>query len=706
MKASYIAPVAPKSESRHVGEFASHIGRTGVSTFDASSRRRVTAGVLALLLVLGSGAYLLDRWLQGQLQQAVARELLATHRGQVEALRLWASDRRRMALAAADTRRVRRAAARIMEATTDDQAMLAMVEEGPSISEVAWNYEFTGWALVRPDGTGFGFTDRPVVSDLKVQQINALSAALSGEASLSEPLVVERREGTEAAFADDKPAMFAGAPLRAAPSNQPLGLVFRIDPEQHFARILESSRVGSSEETYAVNRAGVMVSSSRFDDQRAKLGVDTKGAVTDPGGDLTRGYRPSLPREQWPLTRAVSAVTRGHAGNSLEPYRDHRGVPVVGIWSWIPSLQIGAITEMAASDAFVVQRAVRTCFWILGALLIGGAVSLFITSTRAKRLAAKVGAAEQLGQYRLVRKIGEGGMGTVYLAEHALLRRPTALKVCTPDKNAPELLQRFEREVQVTAQLSHPNTVRVYDYGRQTNGVFYYVMELIEGIDLDALVLQHGPLPLARAIHIMHQLAGSLAEAHGCGVVHRDVKPANIMLTRRGGVPDFVKVLDFGLARTHDSTEKLTQAGHLLGTPLYMAPEVLNGTDNASPRSDIYAAGCVMFFLLTGKDAFSATTVTAIMSRHASGNPMRLSQEMVGTCPHEVSELVHRCISFEPSARYADGVALSEALESLALAYPWTIRNARAAWDQQRVRAEQAATLAADLGSARIARTE
>jgi len=684
-----------KRETRAAAaELGSYIGRiAGHTTFDSRTRRRLALGVSALLLVLGCGAVLIDGWLSRELRQAVARELLAAHRGQVEALRLWAGDRQRMALASADTRRVRRAAGRIIDAPSDEAALAVVAEEGPSISEVAGNYQFTGWAVVRPDGTGYGFTDRPVVSDLKPHQVHALSAALGGEATLTEPLRVEPRAGVPSAFADGKPAMFVGAPLSAAPSNQPLALLLRIDPNRQFTRILSSSRAGQSEETYAIDRAGAMVSPSRHEPQLRTLDPKQTEAqprlVTDPGGDLTRGFRPRHTREQRPLTLAASSVTRGIQGGSLTPYRDQRGVLVVGVWSWLPVLQIGVITEIAASDAFLLQGAVRTCFWILGALLIVGAVLLLVTSLRAARLAAKVGVAEQLGQYRLVRKIGEGGMGTVYLAEHALIRRPTALKICMPDRNSPELLQRFEREVQVTAQLSHPNTVRVYDYGRRSDGVFYYVMEMLEGIDLDALVMQNGPLPIARAVHITRQLASSLTEAHSCGVVHRDIKPANVMLTQRGGIPDFVKVLDFGLARMHDDG-RLTEAGSLLGTPLYMAPELMNGGESASARSDVYAAGCVLFYLLTGKDAFSATSLPGILSRHALGKPSRLEREIVGACPEELCDLVHRCISFEPEARFANGSELHDALEELTRCHPWTRRDASQAWQRQSTQTDPA----------------
>lgn len=682
------------NDSHATSEFGTHVGRAGVSTFDAVTRRRLAIGIACVLAVLVTGAVGVDRWLTAELRSAVGRELLAAHGGQVEALRMWAADRLRMASAAADSRRVRKASARILAGETVEDSLQVAAEEADTITEVADNFGFVGWAIVRADGTGFGFTDRPVVSDLALSQIRAIQSALGGEPALSEPLVVTPREAAEPAFADGKGAMFAAVPLKAAEGAAPIALVFRIAPEAQFGRILGSSRAGRSEETYAINAGGVMVSPSRYESQLQALGLSTakSGAlslvVSDPGADLTRGGRSALPRDQWPLTRAASAATRGSAGSSLVPYRDYRGVPVVGMWTWLPSLQIGVVTEIAASDAFLLQKSVRSCFWVLGAALIFVAVLLLVTAIRAARLAKKAGVAEHLGQYRLVRKIGEGGMGTVFLAEHALIRRPTALKMFTPDRNAPEQVRRFEREVQVTAQLTHPNTVSVYDYGRDASGVFYYVMEMIHGIDLDELVMLNGPMSLARVVHVARQLAGSLAEAHSSGIVHRDVKPANIMLTRRGGIHDFVKVLDFGLAREHGNKTSLTQAGVLLGTPLYMAPELLNGGESATARSDIYAAGCVLFFLLTGKDAFSGTTVAAIIAKHAMGNPYRLEKELVGPCPSEVIELVHRCIAVEPEARFQNGSELSAALEELALQHPWTAQQARQAWEKQRTKSD------------------
>lgn len=715
-------------------EFGARVGRAGLSTFDSATRRRLVVGISSVFVVLVTSAVGVDRWLTAGLRSSAERELLAAHGGQVEALRLWADDRLRMALAAADSRRVRKAAARILAGDTLEDGIEIAAEEAAPITDVGRNFGFSGWALVRPDGTGIGFTDHTVISDLAPAQIEAIRSALAGDAAMSEPLVPEAREGTQPAFADGRAALFVAVPLTASESRkrgeggepqgrdrkssdpnandddrvfepqppQPLALVFRIDPTAQFSRILGTSRAGRSEETYAINRGGLMVSPSRYEPQLKQWGLARTSStalslvVADPGVDLTKGQRPSLPREQWPLTRAASAATRGDAGSSLGAYRDYRGVPVVGMWTWLPALQIGVVTEIAASDAFMLQTSVRTCFWVLGGLLTFAAMLLIASSVRASRLAKKVGAAEQLGQYKIVRKIGEGGMGTVFLAEHAMIRRPTALKMFTPDRNAPDQVQRFEREVQVTAQLTHPNTVAVYDYGRDESGVFYYVMEMIHGVDLDELVMLNGPMPVPRAIHVARQLASSLAEAHSCGIVHRDVKPANVMLTRRGGIYDFVKVLDFGLAREHDKKTSLTQAGVLLGTPLFMAPELLYGGEVATPRSDIYATGCVLFFLLTGKDAFAASSVGAIITKHAMGNHHKLEAEMPGGCPSELTELVYRCIAVEPQKRFRDGAELSAALEALALTHPWTTSNAKQAWQAQRSKSDHPPSLQPD----------
>jgi tRNA A-37 threonylcarbamoyl transferase component Bud32 len=212
--------------------------------------------------------------------------------------------------------------------------------------------------------------------------------------------------------------------------------------------------------------------------------------------------------------------------------------------------------------------------------------------------------ARELGQYRLKKLIGSGGMGEVYLGEHLLMKRPCAIKMIKTEKAGdPLVLARFEREVRATAKLSHWNNIDIFDYGRAADGTFYYVMEFLPGMNLGELVRRYGPICPARAIYLMRQTCDALAEAHGVGLIHRDIKPANIFAAERGGMKDVVKLLDFGLAKPIGALgdSALTQEGSLTGSPLYMSPEQATGDSDPDARSDIYSLGCVMYFLLTGR---------------------------------------------------------------------------------------------------------
>src|SRR6185369_11608020 len=216
---------------------------------------------------------------------------------------------------------------------------------------------------------------------------------------------------------------------------------------------------------------------------------------------------------------------------------------------------------------------------------------------------------QQIGQYKLEQRLGSGGMGVVYRGQHAMLRRPTAIKMLDVDKVNEGSIQRFEREVQITSQLNNPHTVAIYDFGHTPEGVFYYAMEYLDGIDLQTLVERYGPQPVPRVIHMLLQVCSSLYEAHSLGLVHRDIKPANVMLNRRGGEPDVVKVLDFGLVKALDEAKQSRQTGGLSGTPLYMSPEAIQTPDLVDARSDLYAVGAIGYFLITGQPVFNATSL-------------------------------------------------------------------------------------------------
>jgi serine/threonine-protein kinase len=290
-------------------------------------------------------------------------------------------------------------------------------------------------------------------------------------------------------------------------------------------------------------------------------------------------------------------------------------VPVVGGGLAWRALDSGAYPWLPATAAMIWGFAIITCT-VISWVIYG--------------LRAEVREARRLGQYTLEQKLGEGGMGVVYRASHAMLRRPTAIKLLLPDRAGKEALTRFEREVRRTAMLTHPNTVTVFDYGRTADGVFYYAMELLEGASLAEIVEVDGPQPGERVIHLLEQAAGSLAEAHDAGLIHRDVKPGNILVVDRGGIADLVKVVDFGLvkdvgvrARGGPTPEPaLTLADTITGTPLYMAPETVTAPETVDARTDLYALGAVGYWLLTGTHVFGGHSIIEVCGHHKHSCPI------------------------------------------------------------------------------------
>lgn len=278
------------------------------------------------------------------------------------------------------------------------------------------------------------------------------------------------------------------------------------------------------------------------------------------------------------------------------------------------------------------------------------------------RLSARLRHAQELGSYRLVEMLGQGGMGEVWRAEHRLLARHAAVKLVRPDvlgasslADAAHILRRFEREARATAALRSPHTIQVFDFGTTREGNFYYVMELLAGRNLESLVRDFGPLPPDRVIFLMRQVCHSLAEAHARGFVHRDIKPANIYTCRMGLEYDFVKVLDFGLVKVHDRAtiqQTLITGDHRTsGTPAYMAPEVILGDADVDNRADVYAVGCVAYYLLTGQLVFEVESSMKMLMRHVSEQPLPPSQRSEMKIPKELDELVLSCLEKDPNKR-------------------------------------------------------
>jgi eukaryotic-like serine/threonine-protein kinase len=299
--------------------------------------------------------------------------------------------------------------------------------------------------------------------------------------------------------------------------------------------------------------------------------------------------------------------------------------------------------------------------------------------------------AQELGSYQLIELLGGGGMGVVWRAKHRLLARPAAIKLVRPeligassDADAKTMLRRFEREAQATAALSSPHTIRVFDFGATREGVFYYVMELLSGRDLDSLVKEFGPLPADRAVYLLRQVCHSLADAHARGLVHRDIKPANIYTCRMGLDYDFAKVLDFGLVKfsSKQSMEQSLTGTHITsGTPAFMAPEIILGERDIDRRADVYAVGCVAYYLLTGQLVFDADTPMKMFLQHVQTPPVPPSQRTELRIPRELDDLVLACLEKDPRKRPQDAEQLFRMARSCHACENWDREQAKRWWE-------------------------
>jgi serine/threonine-protein kinase len=337
-----------------------------------------------------------------------------------------------------------------------------------------------------------------------------------------------------------------------------------------------------------------------------------------------------------------------------------------------------------------------------GIAIVGVSYPMFICAVIAvgagvvmSRYRKDVDQARQLGSYRLVDRLGKGGMGEVWRAKHQMLVRPAAIKLIRPgalgtaqtdDSSDSHILRRFEREVQATASLQSPHTISVYDFGVTDEGSFYYVMELLDGLDTDTLVEKFGPLPEGRVVNLLKQVCDSLAEAHHHGLIHRDIKPANIFVCRWGLKHDFVKVLDFGLVKTAEESKrddaKLTAQGVATGTPAYMAPEVALARPDLDGRLDIYSLGCVAYWLVTGKQVFEADTPMALALKHVKDEPVPPSRRTEMEIGAEVEKMIMSCLEKEPSKRPQSAQDLLARLEACPVSDPWDSKRAGDWWEK------------------------
>jgi serine/threonine-protein kinase len=380
----------------------------------------------------------------------------------------------------------------------------------------------------------------------------------------------------------------------------------------------------------------------------------------------------------------VTHVFKGYVASGLHPDITARGhvltwfALLIGFVVFIPSTwQRGLATVLvfaatafglnlaaAAADGVLNQPAIIRHLVEMAVWLTFAAVFGLCNSYRVHVLQRSAETARQLGQYRLVRKLGSGGMGEVYLAEHAMLRRPCVVKLIHPERAGDgDTLARFEREANATAALDHPNAVHLYDYGRAADGTFYCVMEYLPGITLDELVSRHGVLPPERVVFLLRQLSSVLSSAHSAGLIHRDVKPGNVMVRDHGRQADFVTLLDFGLVleRTADAPARVTQNGVILGTPAFMSPEQADGRADPGPPADLYSLGAVGYFLLTGRPPFERDTALRTLAAVLTQEPEAI-KKIRPEVPLDLEQVILRCLAKDPANRFPSVDAVDAAL--------------------------------------------
>jgi hypothetical protein len=351
---------------------------------------------------------------------------------------------------------------------------------------------------------------------------------------------------------------------------------------------------------------------------------------------------------------------------------------------------------LAAKPWLPINQVIFVAMWALLAIVVSNIAASVIHG-----LQQRVREANEIGQYLLEERIGEGGMGIVYLARHALLRRPTAVKLLHPERAGEQAVRRFEQEVRLTSTLTHPNTIAIYDFGRTPDGVFYYAMEYLDGLTLEDLVQHSGAQPPARVVQILKQVCGSLAEAHAHGLIHRDIKPANLMLCVRGDMPDQIKVLDFGLVKEHaaEPSPALSITGALLGTPMYLAPESIQDPSRVDARSDLYALGAVGYYLLAGAPVFESDSLIGLCMQHLCSEPSPPSERARQAIPAALDALILRCLAKAPAERPASAPELLGLLGSLGELGGWSTGDAQRWWQEEAPRVVQSVKAERSTGS-------
>jgi hypothetical protein len=637
------------------------VGTSGTRRFRHVRPAPLFVGGLLSAIILAPLGFWADKVVRERLATHLAQQLGVVRNASEAALRLWLGDQLALVAALASSPAVTDGVAVMADGA--DELVRARLDQ--QVQRLTRGGGFSGYGLIDAEGA-------VVAGRGDMQRGDRVSPALAS-------LCREAAESSRPTMGIDDSVSLPRLQF-VAPAGGVGCLVLFADPRERFTQVLRVARAGESGETYAFDANGRLLSASRFEEELRRQGR------LGPGESSVLRVRLAPPGGKGQLTKMAQRAVRGRPGTNTEGYADYRGVEVVGAWTWFPQYRFGIATEIDKREAFDALVALHQVFWGLFGLLcltsVGGVVASIAMRAWRKRASAALAKAQQLGDYQLEQKIGEGAMGVVYRATHTMLRRPTALKLLRPGDDASQTaIARFEREVQLTSRLSHPNTIAIYDYGRTPEGQFYCAMELIDGQTLEQLVDRFGPLAPERAVYLLTQGCASLAEAHGMGLIHRDIKPANLMVSRRAGEHDVLKVLDFGLVKPVSGELNMTRGDLVLGTPNYMSPEALQG-QQLDCRTDLYALGGVAFYMLTGRAVFEATTLMELCTQHISA-PRPDVRDLAPGTPQDLAALIGKLLAKNRDERPADPEEVRAELERCSLAGLWDRYRARQWWEQR-----------------------
>ncbi|MDQ3445979.1 MAG: serine/threonine protein kinase [Pseudomonadota bacterium] len=664
---------------------------------------RVSASRLALIGIAAAVALALGTWVYSGVQRelrtlaaANLRSLLDTQVGALDTwirekqlnVERWAKDARVIEAASVGKQRATPAAA--ADGATALEACRGAVSDAliSAVDALRQSDAAEGVNLVDRSGRVLATRTREYCGlMITAERLKQLNPVFDGRSMFAPPMSErERLDGADKADARRRPLVWFSAPVRNAAGETIAALSIGKFADARFSSSLVAVRPGSTGEAYAFDARGRMLSESRF---RAQL--EQRGTLK-PGDSTILSVRLNGPEQEeatQPLTAlaavALDRVARANgefSGEVLQPYTNYVGMPVIGAWRWLPQYGFGIAIEVGRDEVFAPLRRVETAYRMVAALAALVLLALLAATLWIQVLRRQRDEARQLGNYELLEQIAEGGMASVWRARHRLLKRPVAIKLLSLRVSNDEGLARFEREVRSASQLMHPNTVAIFDYGRSPAGELYCAMELLDGMTVQQLVERHQAQPVGRVAYVMHGIASSLFEAHERGLVHRDIKPGNVMLCRVGiqsrAEFDIVKVLDFGLVKSisEPHTRDLTRALRILGTPSYMAPERIQDPGSADLRSDIYSLGALGYFMLTGRPPYQAENDLALAYQVVNAPVPELD------AVNSLTALIGSCLQKEAAARPQNTQQVIDRLDEIMREFSWTAADARTWWGE------------------------